>query len=85
MPLHRLFVPPTLYSAQDRKDIAAAITDLYKPEKLPPFYVLVLFIDVPATHFFVSGQSNDKFLRIGIEHIARQFPKYEIPLLTSQS
>ncbi|KZP19409.1 hypothetical protein FIBSPDRAFT_862854 [Athelia psychrophila] len=72
MPLHRLFVPPTLYSDQDRKDIAAAITAVYKD--LPPFYVLVLFVDVPVTHYFVSGRNNDKFLRIGVEHIARQFP-----------
>ncbi|KZP03864.1 hypothetical protein FIBSPDRAFT_844546 [Athelia psychrophila] len=73
MPLHRLFVPPTLYSDQDRKDIAAAITAIYISLKLPPFYVVVLFIDVPVTHYFVSGRNNDKFLRIGIEHIARQF------------
>lgn len=73
MPLHRLFAPPTLYSDQDRKDIAAAITGIYK--QLPPFYVVVLFIDVPATHYFVSGKNEARFLRIGIEHIARHFPK----------
>ncbi|KZP06990.1 hypothetical protein FIBSPDRAFT_804401 [Athelia psychrophila] len=73
MPLHRLFVPPTLYSDQDRKDIAAAITGIYKG-LFPSFYVVVLFIDVPVTHYFVSGRNNDKFLRIGVEHIAKHFP-----------
>jgi len=72
MPLHRLFTPAGLYSDQDRKDIAAAITGLYK--MLPAFYVVVLFIDIPTTHYFVGGKNEDKFLRIGVEHIARHFP-----------
>ncbi|KAF7976108.1 hypothetical protein HWV62_7537 [Athelia sp. TMB] len=71
MPLHRLYAPVGLYSDQDRKDIAAAITEVYKI--LPRFYVVVLFIDLPATHYFVSGKNEDKFLRIGVEHLARYF------------
>ncbi|KAF7978617.1 hypothetical protein HWV62_45362 [Athelia sp. TMB] len=72
MPLHRLYTPTGLYSDQDRKDIAAAITEVYK--SLPRFYVVVLFIDLPTTHYFVSGQNETKFLRIGVEHLARHFP-----------
>ncbi|KZP31815.1 hypothetical protein FIBSPDRAFT_1037366 [Athelia psychrophila] len=48
MPLRRLFVPPTLYSDQDRKDIAAATLSVYTA--IPPFYVLVPFVDVPVTY-----------------------------------
>ncbi|KAF7966841.1 hypothetical protein HWV62_36917 [Athelia sp. TMB] len=75
MPLHRLYTPTGLYSDQDRKDIAAAITDVYK--NLPRFYVVVLFIDISTTHYFVSAENQEQFLRISVEHIARQFADEE--------
>lgn len=73
MPLHRWFVPPTLYSREDKAAIAAAVTKVYKG--LPEFYVLVLFVPVEKDDFYVSGKADDRFVRIGIEHIARQFPE----------
>lgn len=76
MPLHRWFVPPTLYSREDKAAIAAAITSIYTGLGLPAFYVLVLFVPVDKDDFYVGGKPDDKFVRIGIEHIARQFPEY---------
>ncbi|KAJ7474878.1 putative oxalocrotonate tautomerase [Mycena latifolia] len=75
MPLHRLFAPKGLYSPKDKEAIAQAITNVYTgpPAFLPAFYVVVLFIDLDAGDFFVGGKSTDKFLRIGVEHIARNF------------
>ncbi|KAJ7171217.1 putative oxalocrotonate tautomerase [Mycena filopes] len=75
MPLHRFFTPKGLYTREDKAAIAAAVTGVYA--KLPPFYVLVLFINVDPEDFFVGGESTDKFLRIGIEHIARNFSSDE--------
>ncbi|KAJ7732647.1 putative oxalocrotonate tautomerase [Mycena metata] len=71
MPLHRFFTPKGLYSREDKAAIAAAVTGVYA--SLPPFYVVVLFIDIDIDSYFVGGKSTDKFLRIGVEHIARNF------------
>ncbi|KAJ6526777.1 putative oxalocrotonate tautomerase [Mycena capillaripes] len=71
MPLHRLFVPKGFYTAADKVALAQAITDIYP--FLPPFYVVVLFIELDPTDFFVGGQSTARMVRIGVEHIARNF------------
>ncbi|KAJ7171256.1 putative oxalocrotonate tautomerase, partial [Mycena filopes] len=77
MPLHRFFTPKGLYTRKDKVAIAAAVTDVYTKVNIPAFYVLVLFINVEPEDFFVGGESTDKFLRIGVEHIARNFPSDE--------
>ncbi|KAJ6590855.1 putative oxalocrotonate tautomerase [Mycena sp. CBHHK59/15] len=71
MPLHRFFVPKGMYSQEDKAAIAAAVTAVYS--MLPPFYVVILFIDIDPANFFVGGKSTGNFLRIAVEHIARQF------------
>jgi phenylpyruvate tautomerase PptA (4-oxalocrotonate tautomerase family) len=73
MPLHRLYVPPNLYSAEDKAAIAEAITEVYA--RLPAFYVVVLFIDISKESYFVGGKRNERFVRIAVQHIARQFPE----------
>lgn len=70
MPLHRLYVPPNLYSTEDKATIAAAITKVYS--NLPEFYVVVLFISVDKDDFYVGGKKSDAFVRISVQHIARQ-------------
>ncbi|KAJ7465941.1 putative oxalocrotonate tautomerase [Mycena latifolia] len=71
MPLRRFFTPKGMYSPEDKAAIAAAVTGVYK--KIPPFYVVVLFIELDPQNFFVGGKSTDKFLRIAAEHYARNF------------
>jgi phenylpyruvate tautomerase PptA (4-oxalocrotonate tautomerase family) len=71
MPLHRLYVPPHLYSVDDKAAISAAITNVYS-KTLPEFYVVVLFINVDKDDFYVGGKRSDTFLRISVQHIARQ-------------
>ncbi|KIM79868.1 hypothetical protein PILCRDRAFT_823055 [Piloderma croceum F 1598] len=71
MPLHRLYVPPNLYSAEDKAVIAEAITKVYA--QLPAFYVVVLFIDIDKENYFVGGKRSERFVRIAVQHIARQF------------
>jgi hypothetical protein len=73
MPLHRLYVPPNLYSAEDKAVIGEAITKVYA--HLPAFYVVVLFIDISKENYFVGGQRNERFVRIAVQHIARQLPE----------
>ncbi|KAJ7176709.1 putative oxalocrotonate tautomerase [Mycena filopes] len=71
MPLHRFFTPKGLYTPEEKAAIATTVTNVYS--ELPPFYVVVLFIDVEPINYFVGGKSTDRFLRIAVEHIARDF------------
>jgi phenylpyruvate tautomerase PptA (4-oxalocrotonate tautomerase family) len=73
MPLHRLYVSPKIYSAEEKSAIADAITKVYS--HLPAFYVVVLFISVDKEDYYVGGRRSDNFVRISVEHMARQFPK----------
>ncbi|KAJ7708211.1 putative oxalocrotonate tautomerase [Mycena rosella] len=75
MPLHRIFVPKGLYTPEDKEAISQAITAVYTnpPASLPAFYVIVLFIDLDPANIFVGGKSTDRFVRIAVEHIARNF------------
>ncbi|ESK90080.1 4-oxalocrotonate tautomerase [Moniliophthora roreri MCA 2997] len=75
MPFHRWYCPPNLYTADEKKAIAAAITDVYK--RLPAFYVVVNFINVDRENFFVGGENSDRFVRISIHHLARTLHGYE--------
>jgi phenylpyruvate tautomerase PptA (4-oxalocrotonate tautomerase family) len=73
MPLHRFYVPPSLYSAEEKAAIADAITKVYA--RIPAFYVVVLFINVSKDDYFVGAQKRDNFARIVVHHLARQFPE----------
>ncbi|KAF8158645.1 putative oxalocrotonate tautomerase [Mycena galopus ATCC 62051] len=72
MPLHRIFVPKELYTPADKAALAQAITKVYA--QLPAFYVVVLFIDLDSTNFFVGGKTTERMVRITVEHVARNFP-----------
>uniref|UniRef100_A0A915EC09 Tautomerase cis-CaaD-like domain-containing protein n=1 Tax=Ditylenchus dipsaci TaxID=166011 RepID=A0A915EC09_9BILA len=77
MPLHRIYHAPGAIAQDDKKAIAAGITEFYtKHVHLPAFYVVVLFIEVDKESYFVGGKPNDKFVRISIQHIARSFESH---------
>ncbi|KAJ7587338.1 putative oxalocrotonate tautomerase [Mycena floridula] len=71
MPLHRIYVPPDLYSDDEKAALSEAITRIYK--SLPTFYVVVIFIDVPKNNYFVGGKETDSFVRFVVHHVARHF------------
>ncbi|KAF7358211.1 Tautomerase-3 domain-containing protein [Mycena venus] len=71
MPLHRIFVPKGFYSSTDKAAWAEAITEVYA--FLPPFYVIVLFIELDAGNIFVGGKATKRMVRISVEHVARNF------------
>ncbi|KAJ7830485.1 putative oxalocrotonate tautomerase [Mycena leptocephala] len=71
MPLHRIFVPTGLYTPADKVAMAQAITDVYTA--IPAFYVVVLFIDLEPSNFFVGGKTTERIVRISVEHLARNF------------
>lgn len=76
MPLHRFFIPPNLYSDEDKQTLSKVITDLYAQRGLPEFYVVVLFIEIPRNGYFVGGRATDNFVRVVVHHLARQFATY---------
>ncbi|KAI6170122.1 Tautomerase-3 domain-containing protein [Aphelenchoides besseyi] len=77
MPFHCFFHTPGTFSQADKDELGKQINDLYVSVGLPPFYVLVLFIPIEKNDFYVGGKQNhEKFVRIGIQHIARQLSSY---------
>ena len=71
MPLWKIYHPEGSFSAEDKKSIAERITGIYR--NLPRFYVGVVFQEVPKDSFFIGGEAADDFVRIWVDHIARQF------------
>jgi hypothetical protein len=76
MPLWNIYHPVGTYDADTKQAMSETIVKLYP--MLPPFYVGVLFHEKPADTFFISGKPTDDFVRIAVDHIARQFPNQEI-------
>lgn len=76
MPLWNIYHSAGLFSEDDKKGIAQAIVPLYPI--LPKFYVGVVFHEVPKGALFIGGVRNDGFVRIAVDHIARQFPNDEV-------
>ena len=74
MPMHRIYTTPGLYSPSEKKALAEVITKIYQGFGLPAFYVLVFFIDLPKDSFYVGGETNEKFVRFNVQHVARSLP-----------
>ncbi|MPZ35086.1 MAG: 4-oxalocrotonate tautomerase [Rhodospirillales bacterium] len=76
MPLWKIYHPPGAFSIEQKKAIAEKITGIYRA--LPRFYVGVIYQEVPESSFYVGGEPADDFVRIWVDHIARQFGSEEI-------
>jgi phenylpyruvate tautomerase PptA (4-oxalocrotonate tautomerase family) len=76
MPLWKVYHPESAFSDDDKKAIAERITGIYSD--LPPFYVGVVFEAVPKTSFYIGGKPTDDFVRISVDHIARQIKDDEL-------
>jgi phenylpyruvate tautomerase PptA (4-oxalocrotonate tautomerase family) len=70
MPLWKVYHPENAFSDDDKHAIAERITGIYRD--LPSFYVGVVFEAVSKTSFYVGGKPVDDFVRISVDHIARQ-------------
>ncbi|WP_160107374.1 tautomerase family protein [Pseudomonas izuensis] len=76
MPLWKVYHPEEAFSSEDKQAISQRITSLY--HMLPPFYVGVVFEAIPKSSFYIGGEPADDFVRISVDHIARQFNDEEI-------
>lgn len=62
---------PGIFSTQDKRALAARITDHYEKAGLPRFYVVTLFHETPPEDFYVGGEPTEVGVRVVIDHIAR--------------
>jgi len=72
VPLWNIYHSARALSSEDRQVIASAVVPLYPI--LPKFYVGVVFHQVPEGSLFIGGVPHERFVRISVDHIARQFP-----------
>jgi phenylpyruvate tautomerase PptA (4-oxalocrotonate tautomerase family) len=72
MPYWEIFAPENAFTPEDREQLSEAITSIYVDiVDVPKFYVVVLFKDMPGNSMYVGGKANNNFVRIRVDHIAR--------------
>jgi phenylpyruvate tautomerase PptA (4-oxalocrotonate tautomerase family) len=72
MPLWTIHHTPGVFSAVDKRELAARITDYYEQIGLPRFYVVTLFHQTAPEDLYVGGEPTPVGVRIVIDHIARR-------------
>lgn len=86
MPYWKIYAPEGTYSTEDKRAMSKAITDIYVEfAELPRFYVVVLFEPRPADTIWVGGEPANNFVRIVIDHIARQVDTPELKFMTMEA
>ena len=76
MPLWKIYHPKDAFTAEQKKGLAKAITDVYA-RGMPRFYVGVVYQEVASDSFYVGGEPSGNFVRIWVDHIARTLPTAE--------
>ena len=74
MPLWKVYHPVGAFTAEDKKQLAEALTDVYAGVPIPKFYVVIIFEEVAEDSCFVGGKLHNKFIRFKIDQIARTIP-----------
>jgi phenylpyruvate tautomerase PptA (4-oxalocrotonate tautomerase family) len=72
MPLWTIHHTPGIFSEEDKRQLAARITDRYERIGLPRFYVVTIFNETRSEDFYVGGERTQVGVRILIDHIARR-------------
>jgi len=82
MPCWDIFTPENAFSDDEKEQLAEAITSIYVDfVNLPKFYVVILFHEKPANNIYVGGKAANNFVRIRVDHIARQMDTAEMRAL----
>jgi phenylpyruvate tautomerase PptA (4-oxalocrotonate tautomerase family) len=78
MPCWEIFAPENTYTEKDKEQLSESITSIYADYAgLPEFYVVVIFHEKPANSIYVGGKAASHFVRIRVNHIARQMDTAE--------
>ena len=65
-------MPEGAYTAEDKKDLANRITDIYTNiGNIPRFYTTVFFHESKPESFLVGGEPRNQFVQVAIVHAAR--------------
>jgi phenylpyruvate tautomerase PptA (4-oxalocrotonate tautomerase family) len=74
-----IFAPENAYTAREQEQLSEAITSMYvNYAHLPKFYVVVIFHEKPTYSIYVGGKAVNNFVRIRIDHFARQLDTAEV-------
>ncbi|MFC7502745.1 tautomerase family protein [Nocardioides sp. GCM10030258] len=85
MPLWNIQTPIGAYTADQKKAFAKDITAAYtETVGIPAFYVVVNFREVPEEDFLVGGEPVGNFIRIFVDHVARQLETAELRAWASE-
>lgn len=76
MPLWKIYHPADAFTPDDKDEFAEKVTDIYA-KFMPRFYVNIIFVAVAEDSFYIGGKRRNNFVRIVMEHIAREFPNEE--------
>ena len=71
MPLWTFGHSAGAFTAEEKKDLAEAITKLYADSRLPAFYVNVQFIPLAAEDLWYGGAPHPKFTMVSIYYVAQ--------------
>jgi phenylpyruvate tautomerase PptA (4-oxalocrotonate tautomerase family) len=74
-----IFAPENAYTEEEKQQLSEAITSIYVDyAHIPEFYVVVIFHDRPANSIYVGGKAANNFVRIRVDHFARQMDTAEV-------
>lgn len=74
MPLWKVYHPVGAFTAEDKKQLAQRVTEVYASIPIPKFYVVLIFEEVGQDSCYVGGEPHRKFIRFKIDQIARTVP-----------
>jgi len=73
MPYWEIFTPENAFSEEDKLGLTRDLTKVYVDfVNLPEFYVVIRFQEMPENTMYVGGKPKNNFVRIVVDHIARQ-------------
>lgn len=79
MPLWQIFAPKDAFNDNDKEQLSQRITSVYVDYgKLPAFYVVIVFHEAPANTIYVGGKAANNFVRVLVDHVARQMDGAEV-------
>jgi len=73
MPLWTIYHSTDVFSDEDKAQLSEKIADIYTAF-MPRFYVAIVFLPLDSKNFFIGGRPTERYVRITMEHIAREFP-----------
>jgi phenylpyruvate tautomerase PptA (4-oxalocrotonate tautomerase family) len=74
MPLWKVYHPAGAFTAEDKRDLAKRVTEVYASIPIPKFYVVFIYEEIAKDSCFVVGEPHNKFVRFKIDQIARTLP-----------